>query len=291
MSVTSAEPARPPARGPARLLTVRLGGGELSAYIALGLVAVLTIVAVAAPLIAPYNPIQPTGAIYLPPGSPGHLLGTDAIGRDILSRVILGARTSWLISLAVVAFGLAFGALVGTIAGTAGGIFDAVLMRVTDMFLALPAVLVAIAVAAALGPGLLHTFWAISVVWWPYYARIVRGEVRALAIRPHVEAARMAGVGRMRIMWRHLLPGVFPTAIVSASLDVGNVVLTLASLSFLGLGQPAPAPELGADTANGLSSLLSYYWIPVMPGVAVTVLSLIANLGGDAVRTLITRRR
>jgi peptide/nickel transport system permease protein len=101
----------------------------------------------------------------------------------------------------------------------------------------------------------------------------------------------MAGVGRLRIMWRHLLPGVFPTAIVSASLDVGNVVLTLASLSFLGLGQPAPAPELGADTANGLSSLLSYYWIPVMPGLAVTVLSLVANLGGDAVRTLITRRR
>lgn len=291
MSATSAEPAVPPARGPGRLLAVRLGGGELPAYAALGLVAALTIVAVAAPLIAPYSPIQPTGTIYLPPGSPGHILGTDAIGRDIFSRVILGARTSWLISLAVVALGLAFGALVGTIAGAAGGIVDAVLMRITDMFLALPAVLVAIAVAAALGPGLPHTFWAISVVWWPYYARIVRGEVRALAIRPHVEAAQMAGVGRLRIMWRHLLPGVFPTAIVSASLDVGNVVLTLASLSFLGLGQPAPAPELGADTANGLSSLLSYYWIPVMPGLAVTVLSLVANLGGDAVRTLITRRR
>lgn len=291
MSATTAEPAGPPARGPARLLAVRLGEGVLPAYVALGLVAALTVVAVAAPLIAPYNPIQATGPIYLPPGSPGHLLGTDAIGRDIFSRVILGARTSWLISLAVVAFGLAFGAVVGTIAGAAGGIVDAVLMRITDMFLALPAVLVAIAVAAALGPGLLHTFWAISVVWWPYYARIVRGEVRALATRPHVEAARMAGVGRLRIMGRHLLPGVFPTAIVSASLDVGNVVLTLASLSFLGLGQPAPAPELGADTANGLSSLLSYYWIPVMPGLAITVLSLIANLGGDAVRTLITRRR
>jgi peptide/nickel transport system permease protein len=291
MSAMSAEPAGPPARGPARLFAVRLAGGELSAYVALGLVAALTIVAVAAPLIAPYNPVQPTGDIYLPPGSPGHLLGTDAIGRDIFSRVVLGARTSWLVSLGVVALGLAFGALVGTIAGAAGGIVDAVLMRVTDMFLALPAVLVAIAVAAALGPGLLHTFWAISVVWWPYYARIVRGEVRALAARPHVEAARMAGVGRLRIMGRHLLPGVFPTAIVSASLDVGNVVLTLASLSFLGLGQPAPAPELGADTANGLSSLLSYYWIPVMPGLAVTVLSLVANLGGDAVRTLITRRR
>lgn len=291
MSVTSTEPAGPPARGAARLLAVRLSGGELSAYVGLGLVAALTVVAVAAPLIAPYNPIQPTGPIYLPPGSPGHLLGTDAIGRDIFSRVILGARTSWLISLAVVAVGLAFGAVVGTVAGAAGGVVDAVLMRITDMFLALPAVLVAIAVAAALGPGLLHTFWAISVVWWPYYARIVRGEVRALAARPHVEAARMAGVGRLRIMGRHLLPGVFPTAIVTASLDVGNVVLTLASLSFLGLGQPAPAPELGADTANGLSSLLSYPWIPVMPGLAVTALSLIANLGGDAVRTLISRRR
>jgi peptide/nickel transport system permease protein len=291
MSAMSAEPAGPPVRGPARLFAVRLGGGGLPAYVALGLVAVLTIVAVAAPLIAPYNPVQPTGDIYLPPGSAGHILGTDAIGRDIFSRVVLGARTSWLVSLGVVALGLAFGALVGTIAGAAGGIVDAVLMRITDMFLALPAVLVAIAVAAALGPGLLHTFWAISVVWWPYYARIVRGEVRALAARPHVEAARMAGVGRLRIMGRHLLPGVFPTAIVSASLDVGNVVLTLASLSFLGLGQPAPAPELGADTANGLSSLLSYYWIPVMPGLAVTVLSLVANLGGDAVRTLITRRR
>jgi peptide/nickel transport system permease protein len=296
MSATRAEPAVPPGpdapvRGPARLLAVRLGGGLLSAYVALGLVAAVTIVAVAAPLIAPDNPIQPTGTIYLPPGSPGHLLGTDAIGRDIFSRVILGTRASWLISLAVVALGLAFGAVVGTIAGAAGGIVDAVLMRVTDMFLALPAVLVAIAVAAALGPGLLHTFWAISVVWWPYYARIVRGEVRALAIRPHVEAARMAGVGRLRIMWRHLLPGVFPTAIVAASLDVGNVVLALASLSFLGLGQPAPAPELGADTANGLSSLLSYYWIPVMPGLAVTVLSLVANLGGDGVRILLTRRK
>jgi peptide/nickel transport system permease protein len=292
MAATSAEAGggRAPVRGPARLLAVRLDG-RLSAYAALGLVGAVTVVAVAAPLIAPDNPVQPAGLIYLPPGSAGHVLGTDAIGRDIFSRVVLGTRTSWLISLAVVALGLAFGGLVGTVAGAVGGLTDALLMRVTDMFLALPATIVAIAVAAALGPGLLHTFLAISVVWWPYYARIVRGEIRALAGRPHVEAARMAGVGRLRIMWRHLLPGVFPTAVVAASLDVGNVVLTLASLSFLGLGQPAPAPELGADTANGLSSLLSYYWIPVMPGLAVMVLSLVANLGGDAVRILITRRK
>jgi len=150
---------------------------------------------------------------------------------------------------------------------------------------------VAIAVAAALGPGLRNTFLAITVVWWPYYARIIRGEVRSLAARPHVEAARMAGAGRLRIMRKHLLPGVYPTALVTASLDIGAVVLTLASLSFLGLGQSAPAPELGADTSRGMNELLAHWWIPVMPGLAVMVLSLVANLAGDAVRNLISGRR
>ena len=120
-------------------------------------------------------------------------------------------------------------------------------MRITDLFLALPAPVLAIAVVAALGPGFLHTLIAVAIVWWPFYARIVRGEVRSLAVRPHVEAARLAGAGPLRIALRHVLPGVVPAAIVTASLDVGNLVLTLAALSFLGLGQPQPAPELGAD--------------------------------------------
>jgi peptide/nickel transport system permease protein len=164
-------------------------------------------------------------------------------------------------------------------------------MRLTDLFLSLPSTLVAIAVVAALGPGLFHTFLAISVVWWPYYARIVRGEVHTLAARPHVEAARLAGAGGLRVAFRHLLPGVVPSAVVTASLDVGNVVLTLAALSFLGLGQSAPAPELGADTARTLSQVLQYWWIPVVPGLGALVLSLSGNLGGDGVRALLTGRR
>jgi peptide/nickel transport system permease protein len=149
---------------------------------------------------------------------------------------------------------------------------------------------VAIAVVAGLGPGLFHTLLAVSIVWWPFYARIVRGEVRTLAARPHVEAARLAGAGQVRIALRHLLPGVVPAAVVTASLDIGTLVLTLAGLSFLGLGQSAPAPELGADTARNLSYLLQDWWIPVMPGLAVLVLSLAANIAGDGIRNLMSGR-
>jgi peptide/nickel transport system permease protein len=248
------------------------------------LLGLVTLVAVTARLLAPEDPIQPVGDLNLPPGSAGHLLGTDAIGRDLLSRTLYGIQASWLSALVVVAVGLLVGGLIGLIAGATGGWVDTVLMRLTDLFLALPGTLVAIAIVAAMGAGLVHTLIGISIVWWPYYARIIRGEVRALAARPHVEAARLAGVSRTRLLRRHLLPGVVPTAIVTASLDVGNVVLLLAGLSFIGLGQLAPAPELGADTARALSQLLSQWWVPVIPGLAVLVLSLIANLGGDALR-------
>ncbi len=189
------------------------------------------------------------------------------------------------------ASGLLIGGTIGLIAGATGGWVDTILMRVTDLFLALPGALVAIAIVAALGSGLVNTLIGVALVWWPYYARIVRGETKALAARPHVEAARLAGAGWPRILTRHLLPGVVPTAVVTASLDVGNVVLLLAALSFLGLGQQAPAPELGADTARALSQLLSQWWVPGVPGIAVLLLSLVANLGGDAIRNLIPVRR
>ncbi|GIF23839.1 peptide/nickel transport system permease protein [Actinoplanes tereljensis] len=256
-----------------------------------GLLGLVTLVALGARLLAPDDPIQPVGDFNLPPGSPGHLLGTDMIGRDLLSRTLWGIQASWLSALAVVLVGLLFGGLIGLVAGAAGGWVDNVLMRLTDLFLALPGVLVAIAIVAALGPGLVHTLLGISIVWWPYYARIIRGEVRALAARPHVEAARLAGASRLRILRRHLLPGTVPTAIVTASLDIGNVVLLLAGLSFIGLGQLAPAPELGADTARALTQLLAQWWVPVVPGIAVMLLSLVANLGGDALRGLLDGRR
>lgn len=255
------------------------------------LLGVMTIIAFLAPIIAPYDPIQPVGDLDLGPFSPHHLLGTDSIGRDLFSRTIIGMRTSWLSALVVVLVGLLVGGIVGLVAGAFGGWVDSVLMRVTDLFLAMPGALVAIAIVAALGPGIVHTLIGISIVWWPYYARIIRGEVRALAVRPHIEAARLAGVKRVRLIARHLLPGAVPTAIVTASLDVGNVILLLAGLSFLGLGQSQPAPELGADTANSLDQLLNQPWVPIIPGLAVLLLTLIANVGGDALRRLLAGRR
>jgi peptide/nickel transport system permease protein len=265
-------------------------GRRLNVAVA-SLLGLMTLLALVARPLAPDDPVQPVGDLNLHPGSSGHLLGTDSIGRDLLSRTLYGLQASWLSALLVVAVGLLVGGTVGLVAGAGRGWVDTVLMRVTDLFLALPGTLVAIAIVAALGPSLKHTLVGISIVWWPYYARIVRGEVRSLAARPHVEAARLSGVPRWRILLRHLLPGVVPTAVVTASLDIGNVVLLLAGLSFLGLGQLAPAPELGADTARALPQLLTEWWVPVVPGIAVLVLSLVANLGGDALRVLLAGRR
>jgi len=257
------------------------------AWAGAGLLGVVTLLALLAPVISPHDPMMPAGIPLQPPGTGGFPLGTDSIGRDVLSLVLSGLRLSWFAALVVIASGLLVGGTIGVVAGAAGGWVDNVLMRVTDVFLALPAPLLAIAVVAALGPGLENTLLAVAVVWWPFYARIVRGEIRTLAARPHVEAARLAGVGRVRLAVRHLVPGAIPAAVITASLDVGNLVLTLAGLSFLGLGQPAPAAELGADTARNLSFLLQQWWIPVMPGLAVMLLSLAGNLAGDGVRTLL----
>lgn len=264
-------------------------GGRRDLAIA-GLLVLVTVISLAAPLLAPHSALVPAGVPEAPPGTDGFLLGSDSVGRDVLSRVLYGVRASWFAALGVVALGVLLGGAVGLLAGTVGGWIDNLLMRITDGFLALPAPIVAIAVVAALGPSLLHTLVAVSVVWWPFYARIVRGEVRALAARPHVEAARLAGSGGWRIAMRHLLPGALPAVLVTASLDIGNLILTLSGLSFLGLGQSAPAAELGADTARNLSYLLYDWWIPVMPGIAVALLALAANVAGDAMRNLLARR-
>lgn len=247
------------------------------------LLGLLVVLAVFAPLIAPYDPIAPSGVPFTPPLHGAHLLGTDEVGYDIFSRVLFGLRTSMLGVLIVVTSGVVIGGLIGLVAGVAGGWLDTVLMRFTDLFLALPGPLLAIAIAASLGPSFAHVLLAVAIVWWPFYARIMRGEVRAWAARPHLEAAALAGAGPVRRGLRHLLPGAVPAIIVTASLDVGNLVVTLAGLSFLGLGAPAPSPELGAMAARGLQFLLQQWWIPVMPGIVVALLALGANLTGDAV--------
>jgi peptide/nickel transport system permease protein len=264
--------------------------GRRLSIAAAALLGVATLVALLAPLLAPHDPLTPVGQPQLGPGQQGFLLGTDSIGRDVLSRVVYGWRSSWFAALAVVASGVLVGGLIGLAAGALGGLVDNLLMRITDTFLALPAPLLAIAVVAALGPGFVHTLFAVAIVWWPFYARVVRGEVRTLAARPYVEAARLAGAGWWRLAVRHLLPGAVPATVITASLDVGNLVLTLAGLSFLGLGQPAPAAELGADTARNLSFLLQQWWIPVMPGFAVMLMALIGNVAGDGVRNLLGDR-
>ncbi len=282
-----ATPAAPLLRGDKRRpLALTSSRSTVVTWIGVSLAIVVTLIAIAVPLVAPHDPLIPVGMPLQGPGKDGFLLGTDSVGRDILSRVLYGARASWFAALVVVAIGLLIGGLVGLIAGATGGWVDSVLMRITDAFLSLPAPVLAIAVVAALGPGFVHTLIAVSIVWWPFYARLVRGEVARLAARPHVEAAKLAGVGRIRLALRHLLPGATPNALVAASLDIGTLILTLAALSFLGLGQSAPAPELGADTARNLTYFLQQWWIPVMPGLAVLVLALVANIAGDCLRNL-----
>jgi peptide/nickel transport system permease protein len=272
-------------RGMAKVASLRkvFGGATNIDRAGLILLGLLLLLAVFAPVIAPYDPITPAGTPFTPALHGGHLLGTDEVGYDIFSRVLFGLRTSLLGVLIVVTSGVLIGGVIGLIAGVAGGWLDALLMRITDLFLALPGPLLAIAIAAALGPSYPHVLLSVAIVWWPFYARIMRGEVRALAARPHLEAAALAGAGPVRRGLRHLLPGAMPAIVVTASLDVGNLVVTLAALSFLGLGQPAPSPELGAMAASGLQFLLQQWWVPVMPGIAVGLLALASNLAGDAV--------
>ena len=292
---TSAPPSRPIAAPaavsvPARSLglslwrrrqPVALAAGRGSLRAALMPIGVMTLIALAAPLLATHSSLDITsvGPFHAP--SPSYPLGTDEVGRDIFSRVLYGIRESWLSALGVIVVGATFGALVGAVAGAFGGLLDMVLMRMTDLFLALPAPVIAIAVIASIGPSLFHTLIALSVVWWPWYARIVRAEVRAHAARPHADAARLAGVSRARLVLRHLLPAALAPVIVTMSLDVGNLILALASLSFIGLGAPPPAPELGAMSAQGLEYLLAYWWVPIAPAAAAALLALVANLLGD----------
>lgn len=253
------------------------------------LLALLVVLAVAAPLVAS----DPTVAAGPPFAGPSihHLLGTDDIGEDLFSRVLFGLRTSLAAAAVVIAFGVVVGGVAGLVAGVSGGWVDALLMRVTDVFLTLPGPILAIAIVAAMGPSLSHTVIAVAAVWWPWYSRLVRNEARALMVRPHIDAARLSGVSTARVMARHVMPGTLPPVIVAASLDVQILVLTLSGLSFLGLGSPPPAPELGAMAARGSDYLIGHPLIPLAPGFAVFLIAFAANLAGDGIRDLMNRPR
>ncbi len=258
--------------------------------LALAAFAGVTLIAIFAKAIAPYSPSATPGDPFISPGHGGFYFGTDDVGRDIYSRVLFGIQSTWFSALIVIASGVLIGGLIGLVAGASGGWLDSALMRITDVFLALPGPVLAITIVAALGPSLWHTLIAVMIVWWPLYARIVRGEVRALASRPHMEAARLAGAKRFRLMFRHLMPGAIPSTVVAASLDVSALIITLSSLSFLGLGAPAPAPELGAMSARGINYLIQYSYIPVIPALAVFFVAVVANLAGDGARDLMGDR-
>jgi peptide/nickel transport system permease protein len=292
MAVAEAYVGTLPGRGLAGLRTLRGASGRVSIGDRVGLVTfgLLLLAALAAPLLAPHDPTQPAGISFASPFHGSAWLGTDEVGQDIFSRVLFGLRASLLAAGGVIASGVIIGGTVGLVAGAVGGWVDDLLMRFTDLFLALPGPILAIAVVAALGPSFVHTLIGVAIVWWPFYARIVRSEIRALAARPHLEAARLAGVGPLRRAWRHLLPGAVPAVLVTASLDVGNLVITLAALSFLGLGAPAPAPELGSMAARGMQYLQQEWWVPVMPAIVVFVVALVANLAGDGIRDLMGDR-
>lgn len=257
----------------------------IAEFIATGALVVIVVLAVVGPVLSPYSSIVPSGAALLPPLSPGHLLGTDQLGFDIATRLLDGLRITLFAAVVVTAVSVVIGLVIGTVAGWFGGWIDALLMRGTDLMLAFPATIVAMAIVASLGAGLASSIIGIAIVWWPMYARLVRGEVRRAATGLHVEAARLSGTGGLTLLVRHVLPAVGPTVAVTATMDIGGVIVTLAALAFIGLGSPSPAPELGLMASAGMEFILSAWWIAVLPGIAVAVLALVCNYVGDGLRT------
>jgi peptide/nickel transport system permease protein len=218
-----------------------------------------------------------------------HWLGTDALGRDVMTRTLYGVRYSLAISVVVVVCSVSIGSVVGALAGFFGGWTDSVLMRIVDVTLSFPPVLLAMAVAASLGPGLQNAAIAVIVVWWPVYARLMRGQVLDVISRDHIEAARAGGASSYRLLTKHILPLSWTPTIISATMDFGQVVLLAASLSFIGLGAQPPAPEWGAMISDGAAHFYSW-WIAFGPGIAILMLGLGFNFVGDALRDILDPR-
>lgn len=254
------------------------------------IVLLLILIALAAPLIVPYpthidqenNP-----AAKLMPPSGQYLFGTDELGRDIFSRVLFGTRISLQTALLAVGLALLIGIPLGAIAGARGGYVDEIIMRITDVFLSFPSLLLAIAIAAFLGPNLQNAMLAIAISWWPWYTRLVRGQAVSIKERQFVKAARAIGTHPMKIIFRHIVPNCIAPVIVQASMDIGGVILTVASLSFLGLGAQSPTPEWGLMVSTSRNYFLNAWWYSIFPGIAIFIAVLAFNLLGDGLREIL----
>lgn len=248
----------------------------------LGLLGLVVLVAIAAPVLTPYDPIaQQFTDSFLPPFSPGHILGTDNFGRDIWSRIAYSTRLDLQIGLLSVLFPFIFGGLMGIATGYLGGKLDTVLMRIVDVLMAFPFLILVIAIMSILGPGLTNLYIAVGVVGWIPYARITRGETLATRHLEYVLAARTIGCSSARIMLRHILPNVIAPALIYVFTGMVLAILTGATLSFLGLGPQPPTPEWGAMIAEGRQYLLLAWWMTTLPGLALLVVGVALSLIGD----------
>lgn len=257
-------------------------------------VGLLVVLALFGPWIAPYPGPNDAGQIdvpsaYLPPG-PSHWFGTDQLGRDVYSRVILGARPALVVSLLVVGFAMLIGVPLGAFAGYRRGRLDGLIMRTTDLFLAFPPLLLAMAIVAALGPGLEHAAIALVISWWPWYARIARSVTVSLREQPFVDAARAIGVRDVSIIGRHIVPNSLSPIVVQATVDVGTVILAAGSLAFIGLGARPPTPDWGLMVADGRTVILNQWWVSTFPGLAIFVTVLAFNLLGDVLLRILDPR-
>ena len=257
---------------------------------ALIILVLLIVGALLAPYIIPYPEDLADAThtqIKLQAPSLEHLMGTDELGRDIFSRVVYGARVSLSAALAAVGLSLVIGIPLGAIAGSFGGWVDNLIMRITDVFLSFPPLLLAIAMVAVMGSSLNNAILAIALSWWPWYTRLIRGQAISVKERNFVQAAESIGTGRMKIIFKHIIPNCISPVIVQASMDIGGVILTVASLSFLGLGAQLPTPEWGLMISMGRRFFPDSWWYCIFPGLAIFVTVLCFNLLGDAIREIL----
>jgi peptide/nickel transport system permease protein len=254
------------------------------------IIVLLLLIAAFAPLIAPFDPIAQTLDKRLLPPSATNWFGTDALGRDIFSRIVYGTRITLVIVLLVVVTVGPFGLLIGAISGYYGGWVDRLLMRITDVFLAFPRLVLALAFVAALGPGIVNAIIAIAITTWPPYARVARAETMVIRNQDYIAAMRLQGASQARIIWKHVVPMCMSSLIVRTTFDMAGIILTAAGLGFLGLGAQPPMPEWGAMISAGREQIFDQWWVATFPGVAICIVALGFNLLGDGLRDVMDAR-